>query len=69
MAIWVFYRNRTGGFSRILSLNRYEQASFWSRNRDNVVVAIISSIVSVASPSLLPIFSSKAESNEACGFR
>src|SRR5258706_11997731 len=31
-----FYHNRVGGFSRIFSKDRFEQESFWHRNRDEI---------------------------------
>lgn len=44
-AALVFYHNRLGGFSRIFSIDRLEQESFWQRNRDEIIRQVFSNLV------------------------
>jgi hypothetical protein len=45
LAALFFYHNRLGGFSRIFSIDRLEQESFWHRNRDEILRQVFSNLL------------------------
>jgi hypothetical protein len=45
IAALFFYHNRLGGFSRIFSIDRLEQESFWHRNRDEILRQVFSNLL------------------------